>query len=160
MQACNELAGSHALRAGGSNQQWKGNSHFSLEKILSIKMSKYTTLHGMGFFSLDAPQQAAYKWIWEVPWKRGLYFLNMVKLGVKQIAFKISVSSEMTQLKLHCSWICCLLSSKKKSSFQILSVPNLVSVVPHSLWLHISVMQYCSGAILPPWTTASFTVLR
>ena len=121
MQTCAELAGSHALRAGGSNQQWKGNSHFSLEKILSTKVSKYTTLHEMGFFSLDALQQAAYKWIWEVPWKRGLYFLNMVKLGVKQIAFKTSVSSEMTQLKLCCSWICCLLSSKKKSSFQILS---------------------------------------
>ena len=125
------------------------NSHFSLEKRLSTKMSKYTTLHEMGFFSLDALQQTAYKWIWEVPWKRGLYFLNMAKLGVKQIAFKISVSSEMTQLKLHCSWICCLLSSKKKSSFQILSVPNLVSVVSHPLWLHISLMQYCSGTILP-----------
>ena len=37
------------------------NSHFSLEKRLSTKMSKYTTLHEMGFFSLDALQQTAYK---------------------------------------------------------------------------------------------------
>lgn len=118
MQACNELAGSHALRAGGSNQlNWKCNSHFSLEDTLHKNVKVYLFAWD-GIFSLDAPQQAAYKWIWELPWKRGLYFLNMVKLGVKQIAFKISVSSEMTQLKLHCSWICCLLSSKRSHHFR------------------------------------------
>ena len=147
-RAASELAGSHSLRAGGNNQRRKDNSHLSSETILSVKVSQSILLCIMGFFSLEALQQAAYKWIREAPQKRGPCFLKMEILGVKQMVFKISVTSEMTQLKLRCL-ICCSLSSKKKSSFQILNVPNIVSVVSHPLRLRISVMQYCGGTTLP-----------
>lgn len=70
----------------------------------------------MRFFSLKALQQAAYKLLRETPCERGMCFLKLVILWAKQIAFKISVTSAMTQLKLYCSQIYCLLSSNKKSS--------------------------------------------
>lgn len=51
-------------------------------------MSQYITLYEMGFFPLEV-LQAAYKWIREMPRKRALYFLKMVVVWVKQIAFKM-----------------------------------------------------------------------
>lgn len=51
-RAASDLAGSHSLRAGGNNQQRKGNSHLSSETILSIKVSQSILLCMRWDFSL------------------------------------------------------------------------------------------------------------
>lgn len=84
-----------------------------------------------------------------------LCFLKMAILCVKQIALKISVTSEMTELRRHRSWICCLLPSEKKPSLPALNLAEtalVVSTASGCAWSLCNI--YCSWATLPAGKSA------
>lgn len=121
MQSYTRLCRKPFPEVGRPQPTEKGNSRLLSEKTPSVKISQRALLCTRWDFSL-------WKLFGELPVNGWEKVPMLSKDGntweLKQIAFKTSVTREMTQLKLHRSQICCLLSCEKKPSFQVLNSPG------------------------------------